>query len=60
MFYPSLELRLTSISLIVVFGAPDAGGGRDAAPVAQLDVHLTGDQDVAGLTPHQVGNILGD
>ena len=26
--------------------------------VAQLDAHLTGDQEVAGSTTHRVGNIL--
>ena len=28
------------------------------ASVAQLDVHPTGDQEVAGSTPAKVGNIL--
>ena len=29
-----------------------------AGPVAQLDVRLAGDQEVAGSTPAKVGNIL--
>ena len=28
------------------------------SPVAQLDVRLTGDQEVAGSTPAEIGNIL--
>ena len=33
-------------------------GSNLKGPVAQLDAHLTGDQEVAGSTPAEVGNIL--
>ena len=37
---------------------PDNESSSWSALVAQLDVRLTGDQDIVGSTPAEVGNIL--